>query len=105
MMKFAFIFASYGCCTDGRCERRSVRVHVDWTEGLVGLWCTIGREEGWFGLRGPPSTLPVGRLPVNGEVAFVGNCSAEHDDSVGLSVSVNALQGLTALKKQRGVGR
>lgn len=51
------------------------------------------------------ANLPTRRLPRNGEVAFVANGGADHEDSVGPSASVNALEGLAAPDKQRGVER
>lgn len=49
--------------------------------------------------------LPGGRLVSNGDVEFAGGDGACPQDSPGRSASVNALQGLAAPEKQRGVGR
>ena len=49
--------------------------------------------------------MPGRRLPVDGEVAFVGNGSAEREDNGRLSISVNALQGPAAPEEQTGVDR
>lgn len=49
--------------------------------------------------------LPGGRMAGNGEVDFVGTNGACREESGDRSASVNALHGLAAPDKQRGLGR
>lgn len=65
----------------------------------------LGEKRDGLGFEDHQVAMPAGRLPSNGEIAVLANGDAHREESVGLSVSVIALQGLALPEKQRGVGR
>lgn len=73
-------------------------------KALVVSGAPFAEKRDGLGFEDRLTILPGGRLAGNGEVEFVGGDGACHEDSAGPSASVNALQGLVAPQKQRGVG-
>lgn len=65
----------------------------------------FAEKRGGLGFEDCLALLPAGRLPGNGEVDFETNGVPHQEVSGGHSASVNALQGLAAPDKQKGVGR
>lgn len=74
-------------------------------DALLVSGAPLAEKRDGLGFEDRLANLPPGRLPGNGEVAFIGDDVADHGDSAGRSASVNALQGLAAPEKQRRVGR
>lgn len=71
-------------------------------EALLVNGAPLAEKRDGLGFEDRMGGLPKGKLPSNGEVAYVGGNGADHCQSVGHSGSVNALQGLAAADNQRG---
>lgn len=74
-------------------------------KALLESGAPLAEKRDGLGFEDRIGNVPSGRSPGNGEVEFMINGSPGRADSPTRSASINALHGLYAPDKQRGVGR
>lgn len=74
-------------------------------KALVVSCASLAEKRDGLGFEDYQVVRPTGRLTGNGDIVVLANGGAGQEDSLGVSVSLNVLQGLAPPEKQSGVGR